>query len=134
MKHSTLLIILLTAGLLLAGPVAAGNSDPVVAQRGSMETYRPVAPHTQAHRYRSRATRPVAIPEKGSLYSTGMVGNYSAVPLPEDFRYEDTAPWRRLDEVPVREASSQRRTRPLEQNERQVNRLQDNVRRVRPLD
>lgn len=129
MKISALLTILLTAGLLPV-PVAAGNNDPEVAREG----HRPVVTHTQAHRHRSRVTRPVATPEKGSLFSTGLVGNHSAVPLPEDFRYEDTAPWRRFDEVPVRDAPAQRRIRSPAQNERQVIRLEDNVRRVRPLD
>lgn len=151
---TTGVMVLLTAGL-LAGPVAAQSADvagstghaasadttapqqnhrnTVRRERGERHA-RTVASRTHSHRYRSRVTRPVATPEQGELFSTGQVGNHSAVPLPEDFRYEDTRPWRRFHEIPVGDTDRQRRVRTPAQNERRVTPLKDNVRKVRPFD
>lgn len=73
-----------------------------------------------------RPQPPVALPERGALYSTGMIGNYSAVPYPPSRPFGS-----RPEPAQGEEAGRQHDGR---ENARAVIRLEDQRRRVRSLD
>ena len=84
-----------------------------------------INPPAFPHAY-GRPQPPVALPERGALYSTGMIGNYSAVPYPPSRPFGS-----RLEPAHGEEARRQQDGR---ENGRTVIQLEDQRRRIRSLD